>query len=425
MGAAMVTRLLRFEPFWVMGVAVFVLLPGRLAPAAWQPFVVAALFPGWLLRWLAIRRLLPPAPLHVALGVLLLWLPVNIWAAVDPATAWQSAGYLLLGVASYGAAIAWAPLQQRPQLLAWLLVAFAAILAVVGPLLPTPQAAWPLIGPLQQAAAPITARLGESINPNILAGALVVLLPLVAALAVGALGAPPQISRWLRGLLWLLAGLIVAVVVLAASRGALLGVGTGLLIVTAWRWPRLGWVTPAIFMAGMGVSIWLAPATWLDQLSSSGAVGGMDERIEIWSRALYALQDFTFTGVGLGAFNQVIPLLYPYFLISPTVDIPHAHNLALQVGVDLGVPGLIAWLAILFTVFVQLVIVLRRRACDLTSTLAAGVTGGLAAMLTHGLLDAPLWGTKLAFTPWLLFALAVLLGAQQVRETRASQCIHL
>ncbi len=420
MGAAMVTRLLRLEPFWVVGVAIFVLLPGRLTPAAWQPFVVAALFVGWLLRWLATRRLLPPAPLHVALGVLLLWLPVNIWAAVDPATAWQAAGYLLLGVAGYGAAIAWAPLQQRPQLLAWLLVAFAAMLAVAGPLLPTPAATWPLIGPLQQAAAPITARLGESINPNILAGALVVLLPLVVALAVGAPAAPPQISGWLRGLLWLLAGLIVAVVALAASRGALLGVGTGLLIVIAWRWPRLGWVTPVIVAAGVGASIWLAPATWLDQLGSGGAVGGMDERIEIWSRALYALQDFSFTGVGLGAFNQVIPLLYPYFLIAPTVDIPHAHNLVLQVGVDLGVPGLIAWLAILLTVFAQLANVLQRRARDLASTLAAGVTGGLVAMLTHGMLDAPLWGTKLAFAPWLLFALAVLLGAQQVRQTRAS-----
>lgn len=416
----MVTRLLRFEPFWVMGVAVFVLLPGRLAPAAWQPFVVAALFAGWLLRWLVTRRLLPPAPLHVALGVLLLWLPVNIWAAVEPATAWQAAGYLLLGVASYGAAIAWAPFQQRPQLLAWLLVAFAAVLAVIGPLLPTPEAAWPLIGPLQQAVAPITARLGESINPNILAGALVVLLPLVAALAVGALGAPPQISRWLRGLLWLLAGLIVAVVVLAASRGALLGVGTGLLIVTAWRWPRLGWVTLVVVVAGVSASIWLAPTTWLDQLGSGGVVGGMDERIEIWSRALYALQDFSFTGVGLGAFNQVIPLLYPYFLISPAVDIPHAHNLVLQVGVDLGVPGLIAWLAMLLTIFALLGSVLYRRRHDITATLAAGVLGGLAAMLTHGLLDAPLWSTKLAFVPWLLFALAVLLGAQAPGKTSAA-----
>lgn len=416
----MIVRLLRFEPLWVVALAPFVLLPGRWLPDAWQPVIVAALFVGWPLRWLATRRLLPPAPLHGALGVLLLWLPVTIWAAVDAVVAWQAAGYLLLGVAGYGATIAWPPLHRRPQLLAWLLVTFAALLAMAGPLLATPDTVWPLIGPLQQMAAPLAARLGETINPNILAGAIVVLLPLVAALAVGALdaAAPQRRNRWLRGALWLLAGVIVAVVALAASRGALLAVGAGLLVVMLWRWPRLLWTTPLVLLGLVGVLAWAGPATLLAQLGSGGAVGGLDERLEIWSRALYALQDFAFTGVGLGHFNRVIPLLYPYFLISPSIDIPHAHNLVLQVGVDVGIPGLVAWLALLLTVFVLLGGVLYRRTRDVTTTLAAGVLGGLVAMLTHGLLDAPLWGTKLAFVPWLLFALAVLLRTSQVSDTQ-------
>lgn len=416
----MIARLLHFEPLWIAALALFILFPGRWLPDAWQPIVVAALFVGWLLRWLATRRLLPPAPLHVALGVLLLWLPVTIWAAVDAVVAWQAAGYLLLGVAGYGAAIAWLPLRRQPQLLAWLLVAFAALLALAGPLLATPDTTWPLIAPLQQMAAPLTARLGETLNPNILAGAIVVLLPLVAALAVGApdAAATLQLNRWRRGLLWLLAGLIVAVVALAASRGALLAAGAGLLVVLLWRWPRLLWMAPLVLLALASVLVWAGPSTLLAQLGSGGAVGGLDERLEIWSRALYALQDFAFTGVGLGHFNRVIPLLYPYFLISPSIDIPHAHNLVLQVGIDVGIPGLIAWLALLLTVFVLLGDILYRRARDVTTTLAAGVLGGLAAMLTHGLLDAPLWGTKLAFVPWLLFALAVLLRTSQVSDTQ-------
>lgn len=213
-------------------------------------------------------------------------------------------------------------------------------------------------------------------------------------------------------MLWGLAGLIVIVVALAGSRGALLAVGAGLLVVVMWRWPRLGWVMLIGLLASAAGIALLGPATWLDQLSSSSAVGGMNERMEIWSRALYALQDFAFTGVGIGAFNQVIPLLYPYFLISPAVDIPHAHNLVLQIGVDLGIPGLIAWLALLLTVVTLLTGVLRHRSHNITAALGAGVLGGLVAMLMHGLLDAPLWGTKLAFIPWLLFALAVLIGGQ-------------
>ena len=38
-------------------------------------------------------------------------------------------------------------------------------------------------------------------------------------------------------------------------------------------------------------------------------------------------------------------LLYPFFLAAPDT-IRHAHNLFLQIAVDLGLPGLVAWLAI-------------------------------------------------------------------------------
>ena len=48
----------------------------------------------------------------------------------------------------------------------------------------------------------------------------------------------------------------------------------------------------------------------------------------------------------MGAFRQAANLLYPFFLAGPDADIPHAHNIFLQVGADLGLPGLIAWLAL-------------------------------------------------------------------------------
>ncbi|MFZ1771689.1 MAG: hypothetical protein WAU00_20935, partial [Caldilinea sp.] len=97
----MISRLLRLEPLWLLCLTPLILLPGRWLPDSWQPVIVLALFIGWPLRWLLTRRLLPPAPLHSALAVLLLWLPVNLWAAVDGVVAWRVAGYLLLGVALY------------------------------------------------------------------------------------------------------------------------------------------------------------------------------------------------------------------------------------------------------------------------------------------------------------------------------------
>ena len=311
----------------------------------------------------------------------------------------RGACYLLLGGALDGSAIAWPPLQRRPAALAWLLAALAGMLTLLGPLVATQETAWPLLGSLQQRAAPWVARLGGTINPNILAGAIVCLLPLIVALALARQDdSPLQPALLLRGLL-ALAVLMVAIMALAASRGALLAGAAGLFIVLWLRWPRLGWLLPPLLLAIACAFYWIGPQTLLDQMGSGGAVGGLAERLEIWSRALYALQDFSFTGVGLGAFNQVIPLLYPYFLIPPSIDIPHAHNLVLPVGVDLGVPGLVTWLAILLTVFVQLGVTLRQRCGGLTTALAAGVLGGLVAMLAHGLLDAPLWGCLLYTSP--------------------------
>ena len=40
-------------------------------------------------------------------------------------------------------------------------------------------------------------------------------------------------------------------------------------------------------------------------------------------------------------------LFYPFFTISPDTDIAHAHNMFLQMAVDVGLPGLIAYLALL------------------------------------------------------------------------------
>jgi hypothetical protein len=83
-------------------------------------------------------------------------------------------------------------------------------------------------------------------------------------------------------------------------------------------------------------------------------------------------------------------------------------------------PGLIAYLAIHINLTVMLATVLRQAPCGESRLLAMGLAGALTAILVHGLLDAPLWGTKLAFLPWLVFALVVLLYCQ-VMEVRRSE----
>jgi putative inorganic carbon (HCO3(-)) transporter len=142
-------------------------------------------------------------------------------------------------------------------------------------------------------------------------------------------------------------------------------------------------------------------------LTTGDATSGLDQRVEVWSRALYAIQDFPYTGLGLGTFERVVAVLYPLFL-HPDGTLPHAHNLYLQVAVDLGLPGLVAYLALLgltFAIALSAYRVFRRSGRSDLALLCAGCIAGLAGMCVHELVDAVTWGTKLAFVPWMVMGL--------------------
>jgi putative inorganic carbon (HCO3(-)) transporter len=178
-------------------------------------------------------------------------------------------------------------------------------------------------------------------------------------------------------------------------------------VLASVRWKPLRWAGPAI-LGIAGVAAWSGQ---LDQLMSkllqSDSVGDFAIRAEIWSRAAQAIHDYPLTGIGMGAFRSVVPSLYPYILSDPA-KVHHAHNLYLQVGADLGLPGLVSFAALALCLAALGYLGRRRWAAagnPRMSWLAAGCLGGLAAMLTHGLLDALTWGTKPAFLAWAVLGL--------------------
>ncbi|MEZ4613605.1 MAG: hypothetical protein R2838_25755 [Caldilineaceae bacterium] len=48
-----------------------------------------------------------------------------------------------------------------------------------------------------------------------------------------------------------------------------------------------------------------------DLLSRDGTLGGWEGRLDIWRNSVQALGDFSFTGIGIGTFTTILPLLYP------------------------------------------------------------------------------------------------------------------
>ncbi len=408
-------RVAWLEPFWVMAVGAVLLLPPRFLPEAQQPLLtlyrpgltlLLALF--WPVRWLAYGRLSRRTPLDWPLIVMLLWLPVNYWASVDKALSWIALSYLLFGVTLYLALINWPPAQRRPYFISWLVLIIGLALTIASPLLSqlalSKLFSVPVITSVLQR---LEGMLPGTVNANILAGALTVLLPLPVALV---LRADWTRRRWLVAGCALLGAALLAAILLTQSRGAYLAAAAALGVLLALRWPKLWYALPVVVVAGGLVVLQIGLNSPAGEVAASSAINGLDGRLELWSRALYAISDFPFTGIGLGTFERVIPVLYPLFTISPDTVIAHAHNLLLQVGVDLGLPGLIAYLALFINVGVVLVLRLRRRDGALDWALAAGVLGGLIAMFTHGIFDVPVWGARPAVLPWLLIALAVQVG---------------
>ena len=106
------------------------------------------------------------------------------------------------------------------------------------------------------------------------------------------------------------------------------------------------------------------------------------------------IQDFSITGIGMGTYPQVIELLYPLSAVTYQPAY-HSHNLYLQIAVDVGLPGLIAWLSIALTLFYLAVQIYRSGISSQNAWLAAvgaALICSQVAVLVHGLVDAVTWG---------------------------------
>ena len=365
---------------------------------------VASLF--WGIRRVVYGRLSVRTPADWAVALLLLTLPLTLLVTATPDTTRPQVYRLLAGLALYYAIVNWASSARRLRLAIRVVMLAGLALALLTPFSVTMPTLDKLPFIPRLVYLRFTPTMADTVNPNVMAGTLVIMLaPALSALFF---------TRRSLGLLNL--GLALAascamlvMLLLTQSRGGLLALAALLAALILLRWRR-GWLV-LLVAAGLGLVVVQARGFTdvLSALGTNSTFGGLDARREIWSRAMFMTQDFAFTGIGMGSFEYVAGLLYPFILAPP--DTPHAHNLFLQVAVDLGVPGLIAWLAIFLIVTAAAWKIYRagRRNDDpWVMGLGAGLLGSQVALATHGLLDAVTWGmVRTAVIPWALWGLAV------------------
>jgi putative inorganic carbon (HCO3(-)) transporter len=214
-----------------------------------------------------------------------------------------------------------------------------------------------------------------------------------------------------------------SLIILTQSRGAWIAFAFIILFVLVLRW-FWGWVAliTIVLLSILTINYFGVPAI-LEVITADDTIAGLDGRLEIWNRAMYMVRDFPFTGIGMGNYGDIANVFYPFFLAAPKI-VPHAHNIFLQVAVDLGIPGLIAWLTILITV-VFIAWKIYRYGQTLqdrwVSGLGAGLIASQVALIIHGLTDAVTWGmVRPAPLVWAIWGLVIagwnVYGASRVEE---------
>ena len=137
-----------------------------------------------------------------------------------------------------------------------------------------------------------------------------------------------------------------------------------------------------------------------------------DDRATIWGFAWQSIREHPVGGIGLGTFRRVVANLDLAHVLPH--EVPHAHNVFLQVALDLGLPGLLAYVMALALATRTTWLTWRHRGdCGLRSA-CLGLWASLLAVHIFGLTDAIALGAKVGlFFWWNLALVAAFSGVPQ------------
>ena len=247
---------------------------------------------------------------------------------------------------------------------------------------------------------------------NGIGGSLTFTIPLLAAMAIPAIARAQSLRTndlrhiWFPRIVLMAIVLSIATLALTQSRGAILGSLIGLIALVVWKRPRLGLsiISMSVLLLIVLVVSGQAGAVGNFVVRIDSADGTLASRLEVWQRGLMMVQDFAFTGIGIGTYSVVAHTLYPFFIAAPDEIVPHAHNQFLQVAVDLGIPGLVAYIALLTTFVVCAARAYRTIVDERVRALIVGLAAGMLAHHTFGLTDAFILGSKPGLLMWIYSA---------------------
>lgn len=181
-------------------------------------------------------------------------------------------------------------------------------------------------------------------NPNMLGEYLILIIPIALGMLFGRGEGMRRISAFFS------LGVLGVCLILTWSRGAWLGLIFGVLLFLLMWNRRSIWIIFA-GIASLPLMMTVLPSSIVSRFTSIGnmADSSTSYRVHIWRATVNMIYDNAFSGIGVGegAWNK----LYPLYAFQGVETAPHSHNLYLQIWLEIGIVGLLAFLVFIFLIY--------------------------------------------------------------------------
>lgn len=191
------------------------------------------------------------------------------------------------------------------------------------------------------------------------------------------------------------------------SRGGYAGMlAAGLVLLVLFRKRFSGnqkKILAVLAAAGLVFVSFLNPSIAARFLSSFDLTEGSNvERMKNWEAGWETFTDNFLTGVGIGNYSFYLDPTTPYR--TPI----YAHNLYLDLGAELGIFALLAWLLLLGTTIGELLRASRKTSDKVLSYLARGLIGSWVWYSVHSFFDTSIYAPNILAVLVLILALSVM-----------------
>lgn len=346
-------------------------------------------------RWIALGTPLPQTRLNLALLVLLAMTALSFRISPAPELALPAASKILAGVVLFFVLVD--QVHSRADL--WRVASALVLLGLVFAYATPFTVSWMSAKIFSGSSFYERARtlLMDPINPNTMSGALVPIVPVALTLLFAQ-------ARWMRILGGIALPPLVVMLVLLQSRGALMALAFGLIVLITLARPRvLPLVLGLLIVVGIVLLAFpsLAPGPSFDSNNPAAASLSLEYRFDLWRYAFPLLVESPFLGTGLAAYPIFAEARFPHMLGE--VRFSHVHNLYFQVALDTGVVGALAFLGIIAGAMVS---VWQAYRSNVERNLAIGLFAAFSILLVHGMVDMIVWATKPGIVLWMMLAFA-------------------